>query len=159
MTSSSPSQVSFIRRALGDISPLTFRPSRILSPASFMGIVITTGSDRGWEKLLRPTEEGHGFPPSFTSHGRVVLQASFHPAQREYTGEPQDEQNWWNILAPGDIHEIGTYFVPGIPIDHTPCLGEHGSFIWAHREQSGSTFYEPELVSIPSEIVVLQQGI
>ena len=38
-------------------------------------------------------EEGHGFFAKFFSQGRRDAQESFQPPQREYVGEPQDEQN------------------------------------------------------------------
>ena len=55
--------------------------------------------------------------------------------------------------------KISTHSVPGIPIDHTPGLGEHGSVISAHREQRGPCFKEPDLISILGKLDVLQHGI
>ena len=36
---------------------------------------------------------GHGSRPELSAQGRSDEQESFHPAHREYTGDPHDAQN------------------------------------------------------------------
>ena len=63
------------------------------------------------------------------------------------------------ISARSSAHEIGTYPIPGVPIDDAPGLSEYSSIKPVQKVRSSPGFRKLELAPILGELAVLEHRV